>query len=415
MSININKMKLYITYIVVIQMLYLVLKVVPGINYLVNIVWLPIFFAIWFFLSILQKKLIVKPWMIAGLVWLLYIFYIGYGLNDTASRSRFLVEGALIFFMVIGSYLLSNHKFHELSQIGKLAIWGILITIVYSYFILKINPMIARDTASGSAGTLGIGVAGYDYIYGLVTLIPMLVLKIIDSSKHKDKKTKALVFILLLASVLYILKSQFTIAFILTIFGIILGLFASKESTVKNKIFKGLLMIVLLILFLNIVNFLHLLIGLIPSAIFAERINEVIYVINTNDLMLSDRLSRMITTYNTFLQYPLGAVFKGARFLSNTYGVDFHTEWLNVMAYYGVQGLALFILWIVLFLKDIAGQIKQVMSPTYIYVQFFMIFLIGLLNPIHFGAIFYFISFFTSIAITFVGYKDSDIDSSEGL
>ncbi|MCA1031321.1 hypothetical protein LCL95_09815 [Bacillus timonensis] len=395
------------TYMVVIQVVFVVLAIIPGVNLFLKVLQLPVLLLLWFVFYISKDKVLIKPWMILGIIWLVYMLLIGYGLNDFKAQSRLITDGSLFFFMFIINDYLYRKDMSELSRIGKYSAVMIIITLLYSYFVLRDYPMLARDTASGLAGSKATGIAGYDYIYGLVILIPLFTSKMIDTFKNGDKKNGTLFTILLILSLVYITKSQFATALLLSLVGIILGLLVRKVKSVLSLFINTLLIVLFLLLAFNIVNVLLWLTSILDSMVLKERIYLVINLFQTKDFVGIDRFDRMNNTLNAFFEYPFGAVFYGARFMYDTLGVDFHTEWLSTIAYFGWQGLLLFTAWILAYLREVVRRVKQYTSLTYIYVQFIMIFLVGLFNPTHYSAGYYFMAYFLSVTMVFIGENKS--------
>lgn len=397
-----------ILYILMFRFLFPVIRKIEAFDILFKLLNVPILVLV-FFLTGLTEKYKINQWKYAGLLWIFYLVLVATFTRESSTIARVVMDMHLYIFMFLAEWLIVGKRLKEINKMMWFSVFFISLTICYSLYMLTIDPVLARNSASTVDAELVKGIADFSYIYGLVAFTPVLVLKIKDFlSSRQNLKAYFLAAFVILEGV-YFLKSQYIIAFLLFLFGIF---FAFIEGMRYRKIiwffaFIFLTVIALLILF-NLYDILKTVYEYLPFSMYNYRgkILDLMKFLEGEDiygLEGMERFVRLFSTIQTFLKYPYGAVWRGATFQGNRMGVDFHTEWFNILAFYGIQGLVINVGWYFSFFWKIAGYIRRDLDMAkesrYVKYIFIMIAFTGLLNPIHFVQSYYYLVAFVGICL----------------
>ena len=403
-----------ILYILMLRFLFPVIRKIGAFDNLFKLLNVPILILV-FLLVGLTEKYIVNQWKFIGLLWISYLVLVAVVTKESSTISRIFLDLHLFVFMLLIEWLIAGKMLKEINKMMWLSIIFISLTICYSLYMLTIDPVLARNSASTVDVELVKGIADFSYIYALIAFTPVLVLRIKEFLKLRQNLNAYIFIAFLILEGVYFLKSQYIIAFLLFLFGIF---YALIEGMHYRKIiwFYAFIFIAfaVLIVFLNLYDILKMVYEYIPPSMYNYRGKILDFMKflegeNIQNLEGMERFVKLFSTVQAFLKYPYGAVWKGAAFHGNRMGVDFHTEWFNVLAFYGVQGLVINLGWYFCFFWKIAGYVKNNLSMVkesrYVKHIFVMIFLTGLLDPIHFVQSYYFIVAFVGICLC-LGNRD---------
>lgn len=397
-----------ILYILMFRFLFPVIRKVEALDLLFKLLNVPILVLV-FFLTGLTEKYKVNRWKFVGLLWILYLVLVAAFTKESSTIARIVIDMHLYIFMLLVEWLIVGKRLKEINKMMWLSVLFISLTICYSLYMLTIDPVLARNSASAVDIELVKGIADFSYIYGLAAFTPILVLKIKDFSRScQNLKAYILVGFVILEGG-YFLKSQYIIAFLLFLFGVFFAVIEGMRYKKVIWFFAFIFFAVIaLFIFLNLYDILKAVYEYIPLSMYNYRgkVLDIIKFLEGEDiygLEGMERFVRLFSTIQTFLKYPYGAVWRGATFQGNRMGVDFHTEWFNILAFYGIQGLVINVGWYFSFFWKIAGYIRRELDMAkesrYVKYIFIMIVFTGLLNPIHFVQSYYYLVVFVGICL----------------
>lgn len=277
----------------------------------------------------------------------------------------------------------------------------LIYNVIATLYYLFRNPYIARymanfDSSRGIDRSMGIIVdlpiaigGGYVLIYGII-LLPVVLLYL--AKNIYSKLLTKISYITIAAFLLYfVIKSGFATAFILSTAGIIFVILSAKNQKIINNILIVSLIIVVSIVLMNtqlLSDIINIITSVLPQdSIISVRLNEIVpalYGTSSNISSFSMRLNGLETTLNAFLENPiLGVGYKvGFDYIAVSSFIGLHTEWIDLLAQYGLfLGLPL-LLFIGLSFKDLLNIFKGTQMETIIKTVVFMIIVLGFLNPI---------------------------------
>lgn len=175
-------------------------------------------------------------------------------------------------------------------------------------------------------------IGGVDFVYGIILLIPVL---IGDLDKNKKKKIILTGFI-----VWIVIKSSFTIAFLICCLALVLGLLSKYNKWVVT----------------SITLFLFLLIIILPSSVFSYpfiwltriidnptvgiRLLDIAHFLEYGNSLSGIHLDARIRLYgmswSTFLDNPIIGI--GPYYYISNMGIGYHSQILDDLARYGIVG-----------------------------------------------------------------------------
>lgn len=274
----------------------------------------------------------------------------------------------LIFFFVcytiLASYTFGNsrigNRYLELSQVFvfylaykknlfikrpndniKLLKWitpFLLFICISTLLAYRFNPNISRglgpnDELSKQALLQGIG--GYEYIYMLVIIFPILL-----SVLYSFRKNFNLIFQIILALITFLLAyniiaSNYTTAFILTIINFLVVSFIKKIN--RRWVILFVLLSFLLVVFLPLI--LTFIKNILGESRNAERIDEIIHFYDNNTLgtAMEARFLAYEKSITTYIQHPIfGVITKNLNYINNgVTGFGQHSAIIDTFALFG--------------------------------------------------------------------------------
>lgn len=283
----------------------------------------------------------------------------------------------------------------------------LIILGIYIYFAIKtilylnINPMAAREMVSiGISDSVMIG-GGFSLAYGFSILIPILVYLLINYSKfalkiYLSKLNARIILILIIALFLVVIfKSMFAISFLIALFGSVYVLFQMNKAKKAKKfmlVIATVLIGFVIITVFQLSSFLNSYLGSINTVIS----RKLMIVLNLFDYSNIEDTGSMGVRFELFMQSIniwLKNFFFGIASENNfsktrmvTAGLGNHSEWLDLLAQYGLFSIFLMIY---LFKSKKSYQNNQGFKMAFI-----LFIILGFLNPInsfniHFVVFFY--------------------------
>ncbi|MGM0877158.1 MAG: O-antigen ligase family protein [Bacillota bacterium] len=276
----------------------------------------------------------------------------------------------------------------------------LLYTVVATLYYLFSNPYIARymanfDPSRGIDASMGINVdlptaigGGYILIYGVFLLPPVFLFL----AKSILKKPLARLCSLGIAAFLlyFIIKSGFATAFILSIAGCTLTFLLLNKQKLISRVIIILSVFWVSLIFLNeevLSEIIHSITNLLPyDSIIAVRLNEIVPALyaSANDSSFSNRLHGLEKSWTAFIENPfLGVGYKvGFDYMSVAAFTGLHTEWLDMLAQYGLFLGVPLLLFIGITFNELIKLFIGTSMEQVIKLVVVIIFLVGFLNPI---------------------------------
>ena len=272
-------------------------------------------------------------------------------------------------------------------------------TMITTIRELMVNARIAREWTSFEE-TAKDNVAGYTFVYA----IPFLIVLFVYLLKNFKKPYNKVLAVAAIAFQLYfIVLSQYTIALIMSVLGLLYMLYIK----IKNRNIKILFLILLPIAVLAIPIIIKVLAARVPSEDISIRLNEIYDFItgsNKDGYNLNGRLNLYGKAIKAFLSSPVIG--------NRTLDFDGHATFLSVFARTGLLGGIAF----VLLLKKsktavnrYLGAEKRDYSPFW-----FMLLLMGFTNPIHSStSVMFVILFLVPLTMKQMSIERQEIDGKE--
>lgn len=343
---------------------------------------------LWFVTSLLCKRkwinCLIYPTVLGFFTLLIMLIYVRFNYGDI-TLSRIVGPAFIFLFSYMGYYYSNEYKESSI----KILIFFITIFSSYTAFTtlsaLIDDPSVSRLMTSSStspeilARLNDLNVAGYDFIYGIVILLPILFKY--TSSIKQSKVFKTLGYSILILLLILIGFSNFTTAYLLTITAIILN--QTNTDSPKSKILLIFIPISLLLIdFLKdiIIWILLLLRDLSPGLRTKANLLGIIGIISgTNSLQeVTTRGTLLTNSFNSFKKNPFLGI--GGYYTDNNI-IGMHSQIVDDLARYGLIGYTPFLLYIVLVMKKIYSGICTIKIRKSFINSSILYLLLNFLNP----------------------------------
>lgn len=358
-----------------------------------------------------NQLLLKKKYFLLGMFILLYST-IGFMYSDPVriikNLSTFILSLAPFFiFDWVFSPTRSMNRVKYAKILSKTITLVLMYTIGMTLYYLFSDPYIARhmtayDPSTSIDTSLGINVdlmpiaigGGFNLIYGVILLPPIFLFL----AKSIEKNLMQKIFYTFLAGFLlyFIIKSGFATAFILSSAGCVFSLVMMKKYKIVGTMFSLLAILTGLLIVLNknlLEGLIFKVVSFMPSdSIISIRLSEIVpalYMGNQTS-SFSGRLQRLEKTITAFLDhYAIGVGYIGRfDYISVESFTGFHTEWLDILAQYGlIMGIP-WLLFIGITLGEMVNLFKGTVMHSLVKLIVVMIILVGFLNPILHTSIF---------------------------
>lgn len=354
-----------------------------------------LFFAVW--LVTTGLRWLIKGWRI-DMVFVIVFFltFLPYFLTGNINYGKAGPQIILVHFPLFFVGIFINHyymyykkDYKTLGKIVTFTIFFIFIGSIQTYSELLKNPLASRIL--GTAGTLyetekiafnQSGVGGYGYIYACSFFFIGLLFLLLLNYQNISKTMKVIIPISMFCLVLMIIEAAYAIALMLLVSGIILALM------IKSKKRAAILMIlfILFLLFIpsNLIGEFFIYIANIFSDNFI--INEkftdlgMSLLLDSQGSQTSTRINLYVTSLNTFIRQPIFGIYGP---MGNDFAtVGAHSSWFDLLAYYGLfSGIPLGLIFYYNFKKHL-NFYKENKYYGYLIVIFFLLIILGIINPV---------------------------------
>lgn len=289
----------------------------------------------------------------------------------------------LAFLLLLWGFYLYISRLNVKRQRMFVRFYLLLITVsaLYTFYVaVNGSPRIIRNTASGVYdSSFPFVYGGYDFIYALVLIYVILLTTLSRAGGRMTTAVKAAVICILVISVITVIISGYSTAFMLI-------LVFTVWSLMKRPATKVGLLVVLAVLIFGVP---HLLVDFIKGLPFMPKITSS----RVSDLILSisgqgtveyfsdegQRWDRLLWSIEVFLENPILGGFLGKTSLPFGY----HSEWIEQLARYGlITAISNLAFWVSTYCR-MRDQARG-SNVTYHCIRnvFFVYLVLGFLNPI---------------------------------
>lgn len=303
------------------------------------------------------------------------------------------------------------------SNIKKLFIFAVLLDCIAininTLFVLSEEGMASRILATGKAmetlEELEIDIymlGGYGYIYSLIFgVIYFYIMK--DSISEFSKFQRRVVFLFIVTSIITIIASQYTIAIMVLVAGLVFSAVTKRGVTIESILSSVFIIIIILLTGRIVIGF------LVDNNIFGD--------------MVTSRLSMIIGEYDTTHYYGgksdldmridyymqtlkmLPSTFLHGVYDMENYGLVLggHTEWFDGLALYGILKYFFFIMFLI---KSIRYSLPKITYKSRYSILIMCLIIVGLINPIISDKLFMW--FFILIPYTFSSNDNIELENT---
>lgn len=376
-----KKISLNKTFLILYIIIYLLHMKIYYANYILLIT-----FALYLLFSL--KKIIIKPkyFIIIG------IFSFAYLLPSLLSGNLYIglknILNIILYLSPLIIYIIESKSIGKDNFYTKVIPKIISLVLIYifivSYIFLSKDPYFARIMANHNyniPGIDGIGLVtggGYFIIYGLIFLSILFLSRIRNNTNSSQKLKNIILYIL---TGLLIFKANFATAFILFMLATVIYIFINSYK--KFKFFNILLSIIAIFLAVNYQYVFSVITEFIPEdSIIYIRLNDAVN--DTENSTFSERfmlMKRSIATIKDNFFFGISHKYKYNYDLMKS-EAGLHTEWIDVLAKYGIIVFLLYAYIIYKVLKNIILKYKNTQYYHVFLTSAIMLAILGFLNPI---------------------------------
>lgn len=303
------------------------------------------------------------------------------------------------------------------TNIKNLFIFAVLLDCIAininTLFVLSEEGMASRILATGNAREtleeMGINIymlGGYGYIYSLVLgVIYFYIMK--DNMSVFSRFQRKVVFIFIVTSIITIIASQYTIAIIVLVAGLVFSSVTKRGVTIESILSSVFIIIIILLTGRIVIGF------LVDNNIFGDmvtsRLSMIIGEYDTTHYYggqsdMDDRIDRYMRT----LRLLPTTFFYGVYEMEN-YGLVLggHTEWFDGLATYGILKYFFFIMFLI---KSIRYSLPNITYKSRHSILIMCLIVVGMVNPIICENLFMW--FFILMPYAFSGNDNKDLTNT---
>ena len=311
---------------------------------------------LWLFLFVLYYFL--SSFIIADLVYTLEYVIIYFCLYGTAIQYRYY-------------YYRNNSK--EIRAITRILILGLVFFSVSAISFYTINPSAARILAADyyAFDNIAIG-GGYSIAFG-ASILSVFLFEMLLRRQYLGKKLVLVFILLFILFEILLIKTESTTTLIANMFGILIGIivkmYDNGKGRIENKvIISAILIICFLLVVLNINEIGKYIVDITASGtdnVLIRRFNRIGQKMQYQGVgsgytnYVDERFGTISESWNTFLQNPVfGVGYKCGNVYSllEKFGVGTHSEFVDVLAQYGIIG---FFFWTMFISSALKYQINS--------------------------------------------------------
>ncbi len=344
-----NRRKIFVSNLLIffiILMMYLIpqFRILPFYNYLQIL-----FYGIWFITALMLYPKYFQENRLQIILIGIYSIYMLTSSLLTDNFSMFKRFFGLVFFLLL--YIVYHfYKTNMAYMIRRFAIVALGLIPIFNcisiVFVLRF-PYIIRnvfDEGSKYYQYLKFGVVGYDYIFSLIIIVPILVYSIFGEYNFSER-IRHLLWLNLISSLLLILLSGYSLSILILFAGVLMISLVRKFNSrhLKQYLYLGILLLLLLPLLIWILSF------ALSDTAYASKIEILMNFMKTGKIsgaILDARILAYGKSLSTIIRYPLsGLIFHEKIVLVSVADglgrVGQHSSLLDSGAVFGLPMLAL--------------------------------------------------------------------------
>lgn len=370
----------------VLTIVWIIISYVPYAGFFSpTIINMPVIVGLAFFLFLTQSETIFKTLLKLFPFFLFFILdYLTDSLNgqDTYSFVTFvymILQRLLLPLIAVSIISKNDYRFAKACLVTFLIC--LLLTSITTYIGCTLYPGASRALA-GSLGAQGetelqafynsINIGGFEFVYTLVLLCPIMVFLIKD---YKLRPYQRLLFIaLLIWSLVVIIKTEYTTAVMVSFLSLMLFILkANKKNLIILLIILGLLVLFASKLFFYLST-------VFESESISHRLEDISRVIQGQSTTSSSgytdidsRIDLYLLAWKAFLTSPIYGTGEA---------IGGHSFILNVLSRYGLIGLILFIFQFVQIYKYSIKAQEKSLAYNFVFFIFLMQIILSILNPL---------------------------------
>ncbi|MFQ7262796.1 MAG: O-antigen ligase family protein [Acutalibacter sp.] len=297
-------------------------------------------------------------------LFLLYYFFSSFIIADLV----YTLEYVIIYFCLYGTaiqyrYYYFRNSQKEIRTIIYMLIMGFVIFSLSAISFYTINPSAARILAADyyAFDNIAIG-GGYSIAFG-ASILSVFLFEMILRRQYFGKKNVWIFIILFVLFEILLIKTESTTTLIANIFGILIGIIAkmydNEKDRIENKILiSAILIVCVLLVVLNINEIGKYIVDITANGtdnVLIRRFNRIGQKMQYQGVgsgytnYVDERFGTISKSWNTFLQNPVfGVGYKCGNIYSllDVFGVGAHSEFVDVLAQYGIVGFSFWIMFI---------------------------------------------------------------------
>ena len=314
-------------------------------------------------------------------LFILYTILVPYWFGNYRIGNRFfLVSQVFVFYLAYCKNIYVGRHNDNIKML-KYLVPIIIFTSVVTLFELQINPSVSRALKTGEYGTVDAqlkGIGGYELIYSLVILMPILFTILRRKILISNKRLKLLLWLIVVLFGTTIILSNYAIAFLLLFFTIVYIYFFSKLNSIWIIFITAILLLLIVYSQTLISTIINLLIYVAPESLNTERLIEIerLLLLNEIGISIEYRLDTYLSSIFVIYEYPIfGVIFENIQYGANKvrrFGQ--HSQILDTFALFGFMiGVLQIYLFSKIFFLRLKVENKELRRFTFIVFFIFFI------------------------------------------
>ena len=280
------------------------------------------------------------------ILFIIYSFLVPYIFGNVTVGNRYLGIAPIFFLYIVYEYNNYIGQPQNNFNIIKITIPFALITLIITGTGLRQNPLLSRSIKSSgeySVNLLKRGIAGYEFIYFLVLLFPIIMYITFFSSITKKRYQKCLLILCCILIFSVIILSNYFTALIVSLSSLLIMIIV--RVTKKNKPIAMIVGLILICIFVIIGKEIVLFIldwmaTWVGNSLTLQRIYEMKYsiIFGNDSIVNTNRWDLMRVSINSFLNNSIIGIIANPKinFLDFYTGTGQHSHFIDTFAFLGL-------------------------------------------------------------------------------
>lgn len=349
-----------------------------------------------------------------GSIYIMFmVLYYVFGYGDM-KLSRLVSPAFLFLYAFMGYFYSTQARKKTIHTILFFVAISFIVTSFTTSFTLLENIDASRLMTSSSTSPEiteyleSRNVAAYDFVYGVVVLIPILIM-CFRYLKKSSKKSFLMISIVTVLAFTVIVLSNFTTAYFLLLLAITLALLTNNKRPFVSMLILGIFLLMVSPFLLDLLNlFLITMKNMIPSMRTQIKLEGIISIINGNiDYgSVTSRSGLLRNSIESFLSAP---IFGVGAYYSNREVIGIHAQFIDDLGRFGIVGAIPIFTFMFLILKKVFMRIQdRKIKNAYLY-SAFIFFLLGFMNPTQAYGISFSVFFMLPVIVSYINSENESI------